>query len=273
MRELGVDFITVLGMPPVDFIRLTAELGCRSISIAPQPITPNPYGFPAWSLLQDAALRRATAAALREQGVRLAVGEGFFIMPGRSMRDMTAALDLMSELGAAAVNAVVMENDGARAADEFGALVELAAARGMKTYLEFVPVLAVGTLPQALELVRRAGKPDARIVIDAMHLIRGGSTPQDLARLDPKLIGHVQICDAPAAYTQQGYAHEATCERRVPGAGDLPLVDIIRALPQDMPLGIEAPQASVAARGVDVRTHLRRCVDATRVLAEAAGAP
>jgi sugar phosphate isomerase/epimerase len=266
MRELGIDFISVLGMPPVDFIELAADLGCSFVSMAPAPITPNPYAFPKWSLLDDLKLRRATLVAMRARGVRLAVGEGFFVMPGVDMGDTVPKLDLMRELGATSINAVSMEPDQARAVDQLGKLMELATARGLKTSLEFVPVLAIATLPQALATIRQVGKPGLTVVIDAMHLVRGGSSPEDLAAVDPGLIGHAQICDAPREFTREGYAHEATCERRIPGQGDLPLVSIIKALPRHLPLGIEAPSHSAAQAGINVRTHMRQCVDATRRL-------
>jgi hypothetical protein len=34
MRALGIEFISVFGLPPVDFVHLAAGLGCRYISTA-----------------------------------------------------------------------------------------------------------------------------------------------------------------------------------------------------------------------------------------------
>ena len=34
MHPLGIEFISVFGLPPVEFVHLAADLGCRHISTA-----------------------------------------------------------------------------------------------------------------------------------------------------------------------------------------------------------------------------------------------
>jgi hypothetical protein len=34
MRDLGIEFISVFGLPPADFVHLAADLGCRYVSTA-----------------------------------------------------------------------------------------------------------------------------------------------------------------------------------------------------------------------------------------------
>ncbi len=48
-RSIGIDRLSVFGMPPVQFVALTAELGCTSVGIGLVP-TPgyNPHGYPDW---------------------------------------------------------------------------------------------------------------------------------------------------------------------------------------------------------------------------------
>jgi sugar phosphate isomerase/epimerase len=265
-RSIGIEFISVLGLPPVEFVHLAADLGCDHIGMALAPITPNPHHYPAWSLLNDAPLRRATVAALRERGVSIALGEGFLVRPGVEIRDSAPALAALIELGVRRINMNSIEPDRGRSLDQLGTLVDMAAAAGAESTLEFAPILAIPDLAAAVATVRAVARTGFRVLIDTMHLVRGGHGAAEVAALDPSLIGYVQLCDAPYAFTLQDYPHEARCERLVPGTGELPLREIIAALPRDMPLSLEVPQLSLAEAGVDTRTRLSRCIAATRRL-------
>jgi sugar phosphate isomerase/epimerase len=65
---------------------------------------------------------------------------------------------------------------------------------------------------------------------------------------------------------------EAMYERLAPGEGELPLRDIIRALPDGLVIELEVPQRSLALAGVSPIDRLRPCVAAARrILADAAG--
>jgi len=265
-HSIGIEFISVLGMPPDEHVHLAADLGCQHIGLALAPFTPNPHHYPAWSLLTDSGLRRATLRALRERGVSISLGEGFLIHPGAHVRDCAAELEVMRELGVRRINTVCIEPDRNRLHDQLTMLVDMAAALNMETTLEYIPILPIANLPMALEVIRHVGRPGLRLLIDTMHFVRAGGQPEDLAALDPALIGYVQVCDVPLAFTLQGYGDEAKCERMVPGTGELPLQAIIEALPGDMLLGLEVPMLKAAEAGVDPHTRLGQCVDATRRL-------
>ena len=65
-NRLGIEMLTLLGMPPVEHVTLAAELGCVTISTGLMKLPLSPFGYPQletlyepWSLLDDAALRRA----------------------------------------------------------------------------------------------------------------------------------------------------------------------------------------------------------------------
>jgi sugar phosphate isomerase/epimerase len=267
MRRLGIDFITVLGMPPADYIHLAADVGVDEISLGYNPITPNPYNFEAWSLL-DANVRRATREALDARGVRIGLTEGIFITPKTDAKDRAREIDIAAELGARGVNTLSLDPDRARALDQIAALAEMAAAAGLVTTLEFAPIMAIQDLQGAVAAARHVGRADFGIVVDAMHLVRSGGTAAELAALDPNLIGHVQICDASRDFTFESYRHEAGAERKLPGDGEFPLADIIAAVPKDKTLGLEIPSLSSAQAGVSAKQHVERCIAATRKLLE-----
>jgi sugar phosphate isomerase/epimerase len=99
-----------------------------------------------------------------------------------------------------------------------------------------------------------------------MHFFRSGSSASDIAALDADVIGYVQLCDVPLVSKYSSYMEEALYERMVPGTGELPLLELLAALPNDVVLGLEVPQRSLAEAGVGPHERVARCVEATRNL-------
>ena len=263
--RIGIERLSVFAMPPVEFVNLAADLGCRYIAIALTPTAYNPHGYRAWSLRDDAALRREMAAAMRDRGVSVSLFEGFGIQPGRDVRDYAADLDRLRELGGTRINAVSIDRDQARTLDQFALLAEICEARGIELTTEVGPGTTAG-LASALAAVRHVGRPGFKLLIDTMHWARSGLGAADIAALDPGIIGYVQLCDAPLVSRHARYLDEALHERRVPGTGELPLLDLLATLPRDLVLGLEVPQRSLAEAGVGPRQRVGKCVEATRRL-------
>jgi sugar phosphate isomerase/epimerase len=161
---------------------------------------------------------------------------------------------------------VSIDKDLNRSFDQFAALVAGAAAVGMETTVEFIPGLIVGDLATAVAALNHVRRPGFRLLIDTMHLVRSGGGADDIAALDANLIGYVQICDAPLVSSHVEYFHEALFERRVPGSGELPLLDILSALPRDRVFGLEIPMLTQAQAGIGPHQRLSRCLAATREL-------
>jgi len=70
MDDVGIEYQTVLGYPPVEFVHLAADLGCHAISMKASTgpyNAANPYGYGDFSFLEDVGGRRQMAAALRER--------------------------------------------------------------------------------------------------------------------------------------------------------------------------------------------------------------
>lgn len=266
MNRLGIEALSVFGLPPVEFVDLAADLGCRHITVLLQNLAWVPLGYPAFSLQNDAALRRDLLAAMEHRGVGISLGDGFLLLPGADMGSFQGDLDMLAELGVPRINVVSLDPDRDRTFDQFAVLAELAARRGLETLVEPVPGLTIGDLAAAVAAVEHVGRPDFRVLIDTMHLVRSGSGATDLAALDPHLIGYAQISDTTVEPRTGNYAEEAMYERMVPGAGELPLGEIIAALPADIVLGLEVPQRSLALAGVEPAARLRPCVEAARRL-------
>lgn len=271
MRKLGLEFLGVFGLSPVDLVHLAADLDCQFIGTVPAPMDYNPEGFAKWNLLEDASLRRDLKAALVERGIELMLGDGNAFLPGSDARDTLAPhLDLYQELGVKRVNSISFDSSLERSYDQFAIFAEMAVARALEPTIEFCPISVVCDLSAAIGAVRHAG-PSAKMLIDTMHFFRSGSKIEDLAAV-ADMVGHIQLCDAPREPAMPDYLEEAMYERLVPGDGDAPLVQILAALPHVQSIGLEIPLRSLAEQGIGPRERMTRCVaGARRVLTEADG--
>ncbi len=264
--RLGIEALSVFGLPPVEFVDVAADLGCRYITVFLQNFAALPLGYPPFSLKDDSRLRADLLAAMDHRGVSISLGDGFLLLPGADMRSFAPDLDLMAELGVPRINVVSLDPELDRTVDQIGALAELAGQRQLETLVEPVPGLTIGDLPTALAVLQHVSRPDVRLVIDTMHLVRTGSGAEDLAAIAPDQIGYAQLCDTTLAPRTDNYAEEAMFERMVPGEGELPLREILAVLPDDVVIGLEIPQRSLALAGIGPAQRLRPCVEATQGL-------
>lgn len=271
--RLGIELLSFHGLSPLEQVNIAAQLGCSWIScgLTQLPSAFNPLGLPDWSLRDDATLRREMKAMLRDQGVAISLGEGFSVRPDTSITQRTHDADLMAELGARGLGGVCMEADRDRAIEEFAALATLAAEREMLATIEFGPGLAVANIDDALSIVRAVHLPNFHLLIDAMHFFRSGGSVEQLAALDPAMIGYAQICDAPISPALASYMDEAMTARLFPGSGELPLAAFVAALPSDIPIGLELPNLALLAAEPDALVRLRPAVLAVQKLLKNGG--
>lgn len=265
MNRLGIECLGTFGLPPAEHVRLAAQLGCGHVSLNPggaaNPLPPH-SGAP-WS--ENTQTQRALIAALRETGVSVSLIEGFAVLPGSDVEAHVALLDLAASLGARAICAVSLDKDMERTHAQFARLAELADARAMIATTE-VGAGTVRDLGRAQDAVRAVGHPGFRLLVDTMHFFRKGASLADFAALDPAVIGHVQLCDVPVPAQMDSYLEEALFERRAPGDGDLPLRELLRLVPEGVPMGLEVPIRSQAESGVSHCERLGRCVAQARAL-------
>jgi sugar phosphate isomerase/epimerase len=256
-RRISLAYLTVNGVSLAEHVSVAAETGYQSVGLrllgsrAPAP-----------ELFRDEAALRAAEQRLRDTGVTVLDGEIFWLMADTDVREYRGLFEAMERFGARLLLVLARDPDLQRVFDNFAELCSLTAAHGIKPCFEFCKVTTVETLAQATDIVRRSGQPNARVLVDALHLSRSGGTPADVARADPALFEYAQLCDAPAAIPSRERMLEEPSDRLMPGQGGLPLVDLVRALPADLPIAIEAPvkalehlspreRASRAKRGLE----------------------
>ena len=128
-----------------------------------------------------------------------------------------------------------------RAADDFAALGESAAAKGIRIGYE---ALAWGRHisdhRDAWEVVRRADHAHIGIILDSFHTLGRGLDPQSIRAIPRDKIFFVQLADAPLI--EMDLLYWSRHFRNMPGEGDLPVLDFMRAVAAtgyDGPLSLE----------------------------------
>jgi sugar phosphate isomerase/epimerase len=109
-------------------------------------------------------------------------------------------------------------------------VADLGASSGLRYYLEPIAWTPLATLAQAAEAIDAADRDNVGLVLDFWHLWQRGTTPDQLARLDPRVIHGVDLGDS---LGPPGNPTPDQRSRRVwPGDGEIPLrewVDAIRS--------------------------------------------
>ncbi|HQZ12288.1 MAG TPA: TIM barrel protein [Devosia sp.] len=116
-----------------------------------------------------------------------------------------------------------------RAAADFRALGERAAARGLRVGYE---ALAWGRdifdHRDAWEIVRRADHPNVGLILDSFHTLARRIDPETIRAIPGDRIFFVQLADAPKIDMDMLYWSRHF--RSMPGQGDLPVADFVRAV-------------------------------------------
>jgi sugar phosphate isomerase/epimerase len=244
MPVLSLDSLTLTDTPPDTLIRSAHRAGFDLVSLWALP----PSLYPRQLLTPDR--ERACAAALADTGIGVHSLEVFDLTSPEAARAAAPALEIGARLGAKTVVAIHFSNpDRMQVAEALATLAEQAAQAGLAVMVEPVAMGLTRTLAEADALIRDAGI-EAGLLFDSYHFVRVGGCPSDLAAIDPARIRYVQICDGPAGTPEADWVMESVQERLYPGDGDLPLLEMLRHLPRDVPWAIEAPSLRRAAAGV-----------------------
>jgi sugar phosphate isomerase/epimerase len=205
---------------------------------------------------------RATQAASKATGVSVFYIEIIFLQRDLDVATLKPMFDAGAALGARRAVVAGTDPDFGIIAEKLAEVCDLAHRFGMAVDLEFMPYQPVRTLADALEVIRRADRPNAHVLMDVLHFYRSGSRLDDLRGLDSRLLGSFQLCDAPAM-PPADLAYEARNARLLPGEGGLDIHALMDLMPVGLPLGLEVPLA-LAHPNLGHLQRARMTVDATR---------
>jgi sugar phosphate isomerase/epimerase len=251
VRPIAIAPITTPELAPPDMVSVAARTGYSHVGLRMLPSTPD--GF-SWPLMTDANLLRETMARLQDTGVSVLDVDVF-----------RPFFETAYTLGARAVLVAADDTNQLRLAANLAGLCDMAAPCQMTVDLAFTPWTSVPNLGAANHVMHVAARPNAGILIDALHLSRSASEIGDIATLPQRWLHYMQICDAPAdaPYSIEAIIHSARHERMFPGEGGLDLVALLRALPADIPISVKVPTETLA-RTVGAEERARRAIEATR---------
>lgn len=265
MNPLSLSYYTVPELDPPATVDVAAACGCAHIGLrllAGQP------GGDLLPIMTDGDLRRATRRRLDDTGVTVLDANTARLTPVTRVSAFRPFFEVAAELGARHALATADDADQGRLADHLAELCDLAAEYRMNVQLEFVPWMTVASVADAGELVRRAGRLNLGIAIDALHFDRSRGRFQDIAALPPAWFAYMHLCDAPAEWApdKEALLHTAVKERLFPGEGGIDLIGLLRALPVHIPLALEIPTETLA-RDLPALDRVGRAVAAAKRVA------
>lgn len=261
MRAIGLDCLTLPDLGPVELIGVAAEAGYDFVSLWVQ----EPAMYP--PMLCAAGMRADIAAVSADRGVAIGNLEVFNLNSLHPVEEYEAALALGASLGAKTATAIDFGEPRPDIAERLAAFDAIVRRLGMETLVEPISMGATRTLREGADLIAQAGI-DGRLVVDLVHVMRTGGTPNSMAEMAPKLIGHVQFCDGPLSIDAEGIGIEAVAERLYPGEGAFRLSDFARHIPAHATIGLEVPSARRQRQGL---SGLQRAVEALAALRGVAG--
>jgi sugar phosphate isomerase/epimerase len=261
--------LTALELAPPGLVDVAAACGYDHVGIRLLPATPGGIAYP---LMEDAASLRETIARLDATGVTVADLEVVAFRPETEIAAFSALFETGARLGARHILVAAYDPVLDRFADRFAEFCEAASPFGLTADLEFMPWTSVPDLKTARRIVEKTGKPNAGVLVDALHFDRSGSLIGDIATIPAGRLHYWQLCDGPAERpaTSEEMMRAARTERMFPGEGGIDLVSLTQAMPKDIAISIEVPTVELA-RTMDAQTRARRALGAARRVIAAAG--
>jgi len=265
-RDIGVAHLTLLSLTPPELVETAAAAGFGFVGVRVRAVTATERAF---DLSPGSALLAETRARLHHTGVVVRDVEFLPLTGGVGREDWLPALEAGAALGASVLTVTGADPERARLIDTLARLTEDAAAFGIRPAVEAISYQPVSSVSDAADLARVTG---AAVMIDPLHLWRGGSSLADVRAVEPSLIPVVQLCDAPAAEPETAervaaLQREARAQRLLIGEGGLPLAAYLRATPPGTPLSLEIPHARLQLRLSPLAYARRVARSARRLLA------
>ncbi len=260
-RPISLAALTVLELSPPEVVQCASLAGYSHVGLRLLPVTQRE---PSYDILGDTPLRRELQRVIAATGIKICDVEFMRLDADVDIKSFQPLLETAAVLGARNALVAGYDPDEARFTDRLAQLCDLAAPYAVNVNLEFFPWADVSSLPQAQRIVARCGRSNAGILIDSLHFSRTGATFDQLDSVPQQWLHYMQLCDAPAARpaTTDALIHQARAERLFPGEGGLDLVGLLRHMPRDIPIGIEAPTRTRALTLAPVE-RARRAREAT----------
>ncbi len=256
MNQIGLASGVLPEFDAETVIRCAGEAGFEAAGlwIEPQEWTP-------------ARIRGARGLA-STAGVAILDVEVIWIKPESVMDDHRRTIEIGAALGARNALCVISDCDLSRARERFASLCADAESAGLRLALEFGVFTSVKSLSMARAIVDAARSSAAAILVDPIHVDRSGATVSEIAAVPRALLPYAQFCDAPSKRPDledfDAVIEDAIDLRAQLGQGELPLADLLKALPENIPLSIELRSKALRDTYADPLGRARAVAGATR---------
>lgn len=244
-RLLSLAAGTILDVGPVDAVDVAADAGFGAVGIW---FDPTGFGVETPGKIRTRLDDRGIIALDIEP-----------IMLSSSGDHGDRIVDAAIEIGVHNILVASREGDHAKVATRLTALSDRVAGSQIKLVLEFLPILAIKTLADAVSIARSVSRENVGVLIDALHLSRSHSSLDLVRQTNVKMFPYLQLCDAPEVHpdpSPENLLYEALHSRLLPGDGGLPLVELLEAVP-DVPISLELRSAALIEAFPDPRDRAR----------------
>ena len=255
---IGIAHLTLLRLAPPELVTVAAEAGYDFVGIRVKAVTDGERQYP---MEPGSPMSKETLRRLDDTGLTVRDVEFLTLRPDTGPDDWRPALEAGAALGASTFSVVGADPDPGRLTDTLARLTDDGAEFGIRPTLEPISYQPVSRVADAAVIARAAG---AAVLVDALHVQRGGSSLDDVRALEPDLVPCIQLCDGPLALPEAlelpdelplgmkadgSVRHvEARVQREVPGEGGFPLAELLAAVPAATPISVEVPHARLQAR-------------------------
>jgi sugar phosphate isomerase/epimerase len=113
-------------------------------------------------------------------------------------------------------------------AEAIRTVADLGASQGIRYYLEPVAWTPLGGLDRAVEAIDAAERDNVGLVLDFWHLWQRDTTPDDVARLDPRIISGIDFADSLGPPGSPSPDQRSRCVW--PGDGAIPIGEWVAAV-------------------------------------------
>ena len=251
---IGIAHLTLLALTPPELVTVAAEAGFDFVGIRVKAVT---AGERHYAMEPGSPLSRETLARLRDTSLEVRDIEFLALGPDTGRDDWMPALEAGAALGACTFSVVGVDHDRGRLTDTLARLTADGAPFGIRPTLEPISYQPVSRVAEAAVIARAAG---SAVLLDSLHIQRGGSGMDEVRALEPDLVPVVQLCDGPLVLPDvlglppgtpaEGSARhvESRVQREVVGQGEFPLAELLAAVPPLTPVSVEVPHATLQAR-------------------------
>jgi sugar phosphate isomerase/epimerase len=273
---IGIGHFTMLDVAPPDLVTLAAQAGFDAVGIRAEAVGPPEEP---WPVAVGSPMLAETLRRMDDTGVTVLDVEIVRLAPDSNPASYEALFEVGARLGASFVNVLADDPDLERTRDNFHVLADKARPYGLRPVIEPMVYMRVHNLADAVFVAQGSG---GGVTIDPLHVRRFGATPDEVRSVDPKLLLYYQLCDAPlegpsglprSHRLPRGQSmdigdaqYESRAARLLPGEGELPLEEIVAAMPADIPVSVEAPNLALREEIGDLTFARRARAGVARLL-------